>query len=96
MRGRPLPPRHGRLPRPPPGALTLDPLRARAPLLPSAQSYSAQLGGDPIVHAHLSALYDTLLEQNLIRWAVGCHVCCAGWGGSAVVVPAVVLRLLWR
>jgi len=32
------------------------------------QSYSEQLGGDPIVHAHLSALYDTLLEQNLIRW----------------------------
>ncbi|KAI7843382.1 hypothetical protein COHA_002980 [Chlorella ohadii] len=31
------------------------------------QSYSEQLGGDPIVHAHLSALYDTLLEQNLIR-----------------------------
>lgn len=34
------------------------------------QSYSEQLGGDPIVHAHLSALYDTLLEQNLIRWAM--------------------------
>ncbi|PSC67714.1 26S proteasome non-ATPase regulatory subunit 11-like protein [Micractinium conductrix] len=31
------------------------------------QSYSAQLTDDPIVHAHLSALYDTLLEQNLIR-----------------------------
>lgn len=34
------------------------------------QSYSEQLGGDPIVHAHLSALYDTLLEQNLIRWVL--------------------------
>ncbi|KAL4433751.1 hypothetical protein ABPG75_000192 [Micractinium tetrahymenae] len=31
------------------------------------QSFSAQLGGDPIVHAHLNALYDTLLEQNLLR-----------------------------
>ncbi|GAB4819896.1 hypothetical protein N2152v2_006942 [Parachlorella kessleri] len=31
------------------------------------QDFSAQLGGDPIVHSHLSALYDTLLEQNLIR-----------------------------
>lgn len=31
------------------------------------QSFSAQLGEDPIVHAHLSALYDTLLEQNLLR-----------------------------
>jgi hypothetical protein len=35
------------------------------------QSYSEQLGGDVIVHAHLSALYDTLLEQNLIRWGMG-------------------------
>ncbi|EFN51744.1 hypothetical protein CHLNCDRAFT_56351 [Chlorella variabilis] len=31
------------------------------------QSYSGQLSDDPIVHTHLSALYDTLLEQNLIR-----------------------------
>ncbi|KAL4854038.1 26S proteasome non-ATPase regulatory subunit 11 [Chlorella vulgaris] len=31
------------------------------------QSYSRQLSDDPIVHSHLSALYDTLLEQNLVR-----------------------------
>jgi hypothetical protein len=37
------------------------------PTWPRPQSYAAQLGEDPIVHAHLSALYDTLLEQNLIR-----------------------------
>ena len=30
-------------------------------------AFAAQLGEDPIVHAHLSALYDTLLEQNLMR-----------------------------
>ena len=30
-------------------------------------SYGPQLAGDPIVHSHLSQLYDTLLEQNLIR-----------------------------
>lgn len=30
-------------------------------------SYREQLSEDPIVHAHLSALYDTLLEQNLVR-----------------------------
>lgn len=32
-------------------------------LLPLLQSYAPQLGEDPIVHTHLSALYDTLLEQ---------------------------------
>ena len=31
------------------------------------QSYRGQLGEDPIVHSHLSALYDTLLQQNLLR-----------------------------
>jgi 26S proteasome regulatory subunit N6 len=36
----------------------------------SPQSYAKQLGDDPIVHSHLSALYDTLLEQNLIRWVL--------------------------
>ena len=30
-------------------------------------SYKAQLGDDPIIEAHLSDLYDTLLEQNLCR-----------------------------
>lgn len=40
------------------------------PVWPCLQSYAAQLGEDPIVHAHLSALYDTLLEQNLIRCGV--------------------------
>ena len=29
--------------------------------------YKAELVEDPIVHAHLSQLYDTLLEQNLCR-----------------------------
>lgn len=31
------------------------------------ESYKAQLVEDPIIHFHLSALYDTLLEQNLVR-----------------------------
>lgn len=31
------------------------------------KSHEAELVGDPIVHAHLSALYDTLLEGNLAR-----------------------------
>lgn len=30
-------------------------------------SYKQALVDDVVVHAHLSALYDTLLEQNLIR-----------------------------
>ena len=30
-------------------------------------AYRAQLVEDPIVHAHLSQLYDTLLEGNLAR-----------------------------
>ncbi|GAA0167136.1 hypothetical protein Leryth_012476 [Lithospermum erythrorhizon] len=31
------------------------------------QDFKAQLEEDPIVHRHLSSLYDTLLEQNLCR-----------------------------
>ncbi|GMH15011.1 hypothetical protein Nepgr_016852 [Nepenthes gracilis] len=31
------------------------------------QNFRAQLEEDPIVHRHLSSLYDTLLEQNLCR-----------------------------
>lgn len=31
------------------------------------QAHAQQLVEDPVVHTHLSALYDTLLEQNLIR-----------------------------
>ncbi|GAB2238765.1 hypothetical protein Droror1_Dr00024678 [Drosera rotundifolia] len=31
------------------------------------QNYKAQLEEDPIVHRHLSSLYDTLMEQNLCR-----------------------------
>ncbi|KAG9444125.1 hypothetical protein H6P81_015465 [Aristolochia fimbriata] len=31
------------------------------------RNYKAQLEEDPIVHRHLSALYDTLLDQNLCR-----------------------------
>lgn len=30
-------------------------------------NYSEELSGDPIVHAHLNTLYDTLKEQNLLR-----------------------------
>eukprot|EP01098_Paradermamoeba_levis_P002775 TRINITY_DN1327_c0_g1_i3.p2 TRINITY_DN1327_c0_g1~~TRINITY_DN1327_c0_g1_i3.p2 ORF type:complete len:174 (+),score=56.18 TRINITY_DN1327_c0_g1_i3:635-1156(+) len=30
-------------------------------------NYSKELKGDPIIHTHLSELYDTLLEQNLCR-----------------------------
>ena len=31
------------------------------------ENFKAQLEEDPIVHRHLSSLYDTLLEQNLCR-----------------------------
>jgi 26S proteasome regulatory subunit N6 len=31
------------------------------------RDYKSQLEEDPIVHRHLSSLYDTLLEQNLCR-----------------------------
>ncbi|GBF99892.1 26S proteasome non-ATPase regulatory subunit [Raphidocelis subcapitata] len=31
------------------------------------ESYKEELAGDAIVHAHLQALYGTLLEQNLVR-----------------------------
>lgn len=31
------------------------------------QQYKSQLVDDAIIHFHLSALYDTLLEQNLVR-----------------------------
>ncbi|KAL0321025.1 UNVERIFIED_CONTAM: 26S proteasome non-ATPase regulatory subunit [Sesamum radiatum] len=31
------------------------------------QNFKTQLEEDPIVHRHLSSLYDTLLEQNLCR-----------------------------
>lgn len=31
------------------------------------QNFKAQLDEDPIIHRHLSSLYDTLLEQNLCR-----------------------------
>ncbi|CAO2812867.1 unnamed protein product [Amaranthus hypochondriacus] len=33
----------------------------------SLENFKAQLEEDPIVHRHLSSLYDTLLEQNLCR-----------------------------
>lgn len=32
------------------------------------QSYSVQLQEDSVVHGHLTALYDMMLEQNLIRY----------------------------
>lgn len=31
------------------------------------RSATSELSADPIIRAHLSALYDTLLEQNLLR-----------------------------
>jgi len=31
------------------------------------KSYNAQLSEDPIISRHLAALYDSLLEQNLLR-----------------------------
>jgi 26S proteasome regulatory subunit N6 len=31
------------------------------------QKFKAQLSDDPIIRNHLAALYDTLLEQNLVR-----------------------------
>eukprot|EP01137_Pigoraptor_chileana_P035929 Opistho-2@30709 len=31
------------------------------------RNFKAELQDDPIIHAHLSSLYDTLLEQNLVR-----------------------------
>jgi len=33
----------------------------------ATKTFSAELTQDPIIHAHLSDLYNTLLEQNLIR-----------------------------
>eukprot|EP01111_Echinosteliopsis_oligospora_P007043 TRINITY_DN215_c1_g1_i1.p1 TRINITY_DN215_c1_g1~~TRINITY_DN215_c1_g1_i1.p1 ORF type:complete len:416 (-),score=117.79 TRINITY_DN215_c1_g1_i1:67-1314(-) len=33
----------------------------------ATQQFSAELTQDPVIHAHLSDLYNTLLEQNLIR-----------------------------
>ncbi|KAJ0232140.1 Proteasome component (PCI) domain-containing protein [Hirschfeldia incana] len=32
------------------------------------RDYKAQLEDNPIVHRHLSSLYDTLLEQNMCRF----------------------------
>lgn len=32
-------------------------------------SYNAELVGDALIASHLNALYDTLLEQNLVRVA---------------------------
>jgi hypothetical protein len=36
--------------------------------------YSDELAGDTIINHHLSALYDTLLEQNLVSWRKGLAV----------------------
>jgi len=30
--------------------------------------FADELAGDTIINHHLSALYDTLLEQNLVSW----------------------------
>lgn len=35
--------------------------------IPSSSQQQQELGNDPIIKAHLSDLYDTLLEQNLLR-----------------------------
>lgn len=37
------------------------------PSLPFLPPIASELSNDPIIRAHLSALYDTLLEQNLLR-----------------------------
>ena len=41
--------------------------RSLADFQAALDAHKAQLGDDPIVHFHLSALYDTLLEGNLVR-----------------------------
>ena len=41
--------------------------RSLAALQEALQRYAPQLGADPVVAAHLEALYDTLLERNLSR-----------------------------
>ncbi|KAI3763461.1 hypothetical protein L2E82_13333 [Cichorium intybus] len=38
------------------------------------QDFKAQLDEDPIVHRHLSSLYDTLLEQNLCSSSIQCII----------------------
>ncbi len=35
------------------------------------EQYPQELVEDPLINSHLSALYDTLLEQNLVRWHAG-------------------------
>ena len=58
------------------------------------EAYAPQLADDPIVHSHLSELYNTMLQQNLTRWDGW------GWAGGEQRVPAVtsergrVLRVL--
>lgn len=41
--------------------------RSLAEFEKTLEGYKTELGADPIVRSHFSALYDTLLEQNLVR-----------------------------
>jgi 26S proteasome regulatory subunit N6 len=41
--------------------------RSLAQLQQALRDYEKELSGDPVVHSHLSALYDDLLEGNLAR-----------------------------
>jgi hypothetical protein len=70
------------------------------------QSYPEELVDDAIVHSHLTALYGTLLEQNLVRrgalaQGLGLGRACegpvrkapgawAGWRGAPAKAPGVV------
>ena len=46
------------------GALIISPIHAS---MPTDAVDSSELSDDPIVRTHLASLYDTLLEQNLVR-----------------------------
>lgn len=41
--------------------------RSLAEFETALKDYKQELSDDPIIRNHLSALYDTLLEQNLVR-----------------------------
>ena len=41
--------------------------RSLAEFEKALEEYKSELGADPIIRAHFSSLYDTLLEQNLVR-----------------------------
>lgn len=41
--------------------------RSLAEFEKTLEAYKSELGADPIIRSHFTALYDTLLEQNLVR-----------------------------